>query len=366
MTEIQQVTASANRAGGAPHAIERQSRIGALQAVPSALSELGVDPCRAFSQLDIDSCLFANPDNLIANAVAGRLLRLCSELTRCQHFGLLVGEKAGLASRRFLGALARHAPDIGSALRATNGYLGLNNTAAVATLSEDGTLAMWSYAIYEPDLEGTDQIHLCASAVGCNVLRQLCGHRWTPQEVLLPCRRPRDAKALRSFYGAPVRFDSDHLSLIFARSWLSHPVRDDRTSQHWTLLQQAIAMEAKIAAALPDLVRRALRRLLLAGKTSIKEVAATLSVHRRTLDRQLDAHGVTFRSLAEEVRYAVSQQLLRDTEMPIRDIAAALHYANQSAFATAFRRWSGMTASEWRNRTWATPSPPRAFASSAA
>ena len=109
-------------------------------------------------------------------------------------------------------------------------------------------------------------------------------------------------------------------------------------------------MEAKIAAALPGLVRRALRRLMLGGKTSIEEVAATLSVHRRTLDRQLDAHGVTFRGLAEEVRFAVSQQLLRDTEMSIRDIAAALHYANQSAFATAFRRWSGTTASEWRAR----------------
>jgi AraC-like DNA-binding protein len=350
MIDIQQVTATAIRSGGAPHANEGRSRIGALQAVPSVLSEVGVDPSAFFLQLGIAPRLFANPDNLIANAVAGRMLRLCAELTSCPHFGLMVGAKAGLPSLGFIGALARHAPDAGSALRAINGYLGLNNTAAVATLSEHGALAMWSYAIYEPDLEGTDQIHLCASAVGWNVLRQLCGHRWTPQEVLLPCRRPRDTKALRSFYGAPVRFDSDHLSLIFARSWLSHPVRDAKTSRHWTLLQQAICMEAKIAAALPGLVRRALRRLMLGGKTSIEEVAATLSVHRRTLDRQLDAHGVTFRGLAEEVRFAVSQQLLRDTEMSIRDIAAALHYANQSAFATAFRRWSGTTASEWRAR----------------
>jgi AraC-like DNA-binding protein len=350
MMDIQQMTASAIRAGGAQHASEGQSRIGALQAVPSVLSELGVDASTVFSQLDIAPRLFANPDNLIANAAAGRLLRLCAELTGCPHFGLMVGAKAGLASLGFVGALARHAPEVGCALRAINGYLGLNNTAAVATLSEHGALAMWSYAIYESDLVGTDQIHLCASAVGCNVLRQLCGHRWTPQEVLLPCRRPRNAKVLRSFYGAPVRFDSDHLSLIFARSWLSRPVRDAKTSRHWTLLRQALAMEGKIAAALPDLVRRALRRLMLGGKTSIEEVAAALSVHRRTLDRQLDAHGVTFRCLSEEVRFAVSQQLLRDTEMSIRDIAAALHYANQSAFATAFRRWSGMTASEWRTR----------------
>jgi AraC-like DNA-binding protein len=52
--------------------------------------------------------------------------------------------------------------------------------------------------------------------------------------------------------------------------------------------------------------------------------------------------------LADEVRFEVSQQLLRDTAMSISDIATALHYANPSAFATAFRRWSGTTASQWR------------------
>ena len=107
-------------------------------------------------------------------------------------------------------------------------------------------------------------------------------------------------------------------------------------------------LEARIAAALPGLVRRVLRRMMLAGRGSIEEVTAAFSVHRRTLDRHLDAHGVTFRRLAEEVRFAVAQQLLRDTDLPISEIAAALHYANPSAFATAFRRWSGMTASQWR------------------
>src|SRR5215831_1806328 len=66
MMDIQQVTANAIRAGGVPHASEGQSRIGALQAVPSVLSEVGVDPSAFFSQLDIAPRMFANPDNLIA------------------------------------------------------------------------------------------------------------------------------------------------------------------------------------------------------------------------------------------------------------------------------------------------------------
>jgi AraC-like DNA-binding protein len=100
---------------------------------------------------------------------------------------------------------------------------------------------------------------------------------------------------------------------------------------------------------MPHLVCRVLRRLMLSGNASMNEVAAAFSLHRRTLDRHLGMYGVSFRSLLERVRFAVAQQLLRDTDMPISEIASVLHYSNPGAFATAFRHWSGVTASEWRS-----------------
>src|SRR5262249_31697664 len=131
MIDIQQVSSRTIRAAYAPRASEGRSRIGVLHAIPAVLSELGVEPSAVLSHLETAPGLFANPDNLIPNADAGRLLRLCAESTGCPHFGLRVGRRAGPASLGLLGALARHAPDVGSALRAINGYLALNNTAAV-------------------------------------------------------------------------------------------------------------------------------------------------------------------------------------------------------------------------------------------
>jgi AraC-like DNA-binding protein len=168
--------------------------------------------------------------------------------------------------------------------------------------------------------------------------------------VLLACARPRDTQPFRCFYRAPVRFDADHTSVVFARSWLAQPIRGANPARHRTLLQHAMALESKIADAMPDLVCRVLRRLMLSGRASMNEVAAALSLHRRTLDRHLQAHGVSFRRLADRVRFAVAQQLLRDTDMPIGDIASVLHYSNPGAFASAFRHWAGVTASEWRTR----------------
>ena len=335
--------------GWAPRGSAR-SRVGPIQTVPAVLEHFGVDPAALFAELGISPELFSHEDNLVANVDVSRLLCACVERTGCRHFGLLVGRKTGLASLGFLGALARHAPDVGSALRAINRYLGLNNTVGIASLSEHDHLAVWSYAIYEPGLPGADQIYQCAAALASNILRELCGRSWTPQEVLLPCARPRDTQAFRSFYRAPVRFDAEHASIVFARSWLSQPVYGADAVRHRTLLQRAVATEARIAEAMPDLVCRVLRRLMLSGSASMAEVAATFSLHRRTLDRHLEEHGVTFRRLVERVRFAMAQQLLRDTDMPISEIASVLHYANPGAFASAFRQWSGMTASEWRAR----------------
>jgi AraC-like DNA-binding protein len=329
---------------------DARSCVGPIQAVPTVLEQSGVDADDFLAHLGISPAVFSSARNVVANVDVSRLLCACVERTGCRHFGLLVGRKTGLASLDVLGTLARHAPDVGSALRTINRYLGLNNTVGITNLSEHDNVAIWSYAIYEPGLPGADQVYQCASALACNILRELCGREWAPQEVLLACARPRDTQPFRCFYRAPVRFDADHTSVVFARSWLAQPIRGANPARHRTLLQHAMALESKIADAMPDLVCRVLRRLMLSGRASMNEVAAALSLHRRTLDRHLQAHGVSFRRLADRVRFAVAQQLLRDTDMPIGDIASVLHYSNPGAFASAFRHWAGVTASEWRTR----------------
>jgi len=333
-----------------PRSNEGFSRVGPMRAVPEVLAQFGVDPAELFDRTGIPAHTFDKANNFVANAAESQLLRACVERTGCRHFGLLLGRKADLASLGILGSLARHAPDVGRGLRAINRFLGINSTVGVATLSEHGELAMWSYAIYEPGLPGADQVYQCGSALACNILREVCGRDWTPREVLLPFSRPHDPQPFRSFYGAPVRFDADHASIVFARNWLTRPVHRADDELHGTLLKCAELMEATACTGLPDRVCRVLRRQMLSGRGSMADVAAALSVHRRTLDRQLEAHGVSFRRLAERVRFAVSQQLLRDTDMPIGEIACVLQYANPGAFATAFRQWSGVTASQWRAR----------------
>jgi AraC-like DNA-binding protein len=93
-----------------------------------------------------------------------------------------------------------------------------------------------------------------------------------------------------------------------------------------------------------------MRKQILVGRCTIEQLAATLSMHRRTLDRRLDRFGTSYGELVETVNYEVARHLLTDTTMPVQRIAEALHFSTSANFATAFRRWSGTTPSVFRRR----------------
>ena len=73
-----------------------------------------------------------------------------------------------------------------------------------------------------------------------------------------------------------------------------------------------------------------------------------LGMHERTLNRRLQVDGTSFRRVRDEVLYSASQQMLRTTSMRLAEVAAALGYAEPSAFIHAFTRWSGQTPDRWR------------------
>ena len=71
---------------------------------------------------------------------------------------------------------------------------------------------------------------------------------------------------------------------------------------------------------------------------------------RRTLQRHLKREGLIFRDIVEQVRYEAALPLLRDGEHNQLEIALELGYSDASHFIRAFRRWAGMTPSEFRRQ----------------
>src|SRR5262245_40918022 len=166
--------------GDPPPVADGIVRVDAIRGIPTLLREFGMAPAAFLAEAGLDPGLFDDPANEMPVASLGRLLGLAVARSSCRHFGLLVGERSGLASLGLVGLLARHSPDVGAALRNLAGHLQLRDRAAVLPLTLQGDVATLDYALYQTGIEASDQIYDGAIAIAMNVMRALCGPGWRP------------------------------------------------------------------------------------------------------------------------------------------------------------------------------------------
>jgi AraC-like DNA-binding protein len=82
----------------------------------------------------------------------------------------------------------------------------------------------------------------------------------------------------------------------------------------------------------------------------LSELASLAGVHRVHLIREFRKHyGTTIGEHLRKRRIEHAYQLLGQTDLPLREIASACRFADQSHFSKQFKKLSGLTPAEYRN-----------------
>ncbi|MCP5205903.1 MAG: helix-turn-helix domain-containing protein [Hahellaceae bacterium] len=92
------------------------------------------------------------------------------------------------------------------------------------------------------------------------------------------------------------------------------------------------------------------------GQVSIERSAELLSMSSRYLRQQLAEEGTSFREISNEIRKSFAELYLRETPMPLVDIASKLGFGDQASFTRAYRGWTGKTPGEVRREAKKAPS----------
>lgn len=324
------------------------ARIAAFVQVPSVLQEFGVDLRDVLNEVGVSADLFDDPDNLIPYPALGRLLSVSARVTNCDHIGLLVGQRSRLADMGLAGQAALCADTVGDGLQNLADFFSLHNSAAAVTVITSGGYTRLVYSIVEQGMIDTGPLQLGAMAVAFNILQDLCGPEWLPAVVTVAGNAPSNLRPCQKFFRVPLRFDSEESAVAFDSHWLAHRLPVVAPAARRRVAGQVRARRAAAFDDFPTTIRHILRKQLVLGELSMEQVAVRLSMHRRTLDRRLKQHGLVYSEVVESVKRDVACQLLRDTQLPMREIAASLQYSSAANFATAFRRWTGATPSEYR------------------
>lgn len=324
-------------------------RVNAIWELPRLLEELGVDLQDTLAAVGLEQSVLSDRENRIDYPVFAELLLECERRTGRDDFGLLIGQRTRLADFGLAGQIARCTDSVGAGLDNFISLFNLHNTAALVTAIATGDFARLVFAICEPRMSDTRHLQQGSMAIGFNILKDLCGPDWRPTEVNFACRSPASLRSFQKFFQAPLRFDSDESSVVFERSWLDAPLPPVDPAERLAIERAARVARAAVLADFPAFVRRLMRKQLLLGRYSMDEIAALLSIHRRTLHRRLAEHGAAYGDMLESVKYEVARQLLVDTDMPVQAIAESLRFSSAANFATAFKNWSGVTPTEFRS-----------------
>lgn len=181
--------------------------------------------------------------------------------------------------------------------------------------------------------------------------RWVAGRHLVPEEIRLPCPAPEDAGPLLAYVGGPVVFEADTAGERVPAAWLQLPNPHADPHLHRvmsTLTQQQWALHGQKAEQLLPLLRQAIARQLQLGELPLLETLSVdiedaLGLSARQIQRRLAEQALSFKDLVEDVRRQQVLAELRDTTLPLVDIARRAAYAEVSSMHRAVKRWTGLT-----------------------
>ena len=145
-----------------------------------------------------------------------------------------------------------------------------------------------------------------------------------------------------------VSFDNASSAIVFDSKWLDYTVIRSRLDLRRYLQRLPDEWFIKQDFGL-SVSERLLRELGVASSSiSLQQLAARWDMSSRTLHRQLQREGTSFRGLRDQLRREQAIDLLLAGGQPVGQIALQLGMT-EPAFSRAFKTWTGMTPLAYRH-----------------
>ena len=179
--------------------------------------------------------------------------------------------------------------------------------------------------------------------------RSLIGREFSPLSIELQRPRPAVIDDFQRLWRAPLQFGAEQNRLVFDRDSIERLL--DSGNPELARLSDAISTQylARIERHNTEArVREVVTQRLQTSEPTQEEVAELLNMSARTLQRKLGDSGTTFKKILDETRHALALAYMSTPQNSVNEITHLLGFSCSSSFNRAFRRWTGLSPTEWR------------------
>jgi AraC-like DNA-binding protein len=205
------------------------------------------------------------------------------------------------------------------------------------------------YSRYSPEGPSRFYVEFIFSMIFAR-LRFAAGGDWRPRLVCFTHPAPPGIDAFHPTFRCETRFNESVNQMVLDRDFADRalPSGDAMLSEILDHYGQSLLKQSSKDDFLSD-VRKVLSDGFSRGDVRLQATARKLALSGRSLQRELNGRGTSYREELDRFRCDLALELLPRTQ--IHEIANLLQFSELSSFYRAFRRWTGKTPGEYLLRS---------------
>jgi len=323
-----------------------------LRQVADQLTEMGIDVAPWLAAHDLSLVDLEQADASVPWEVVRALFLEAEAITGEPALGLMVGERLRINNHGMVGYAAMNSGSVRQVVELLERFIPLRINLVMVSHQVDGKYLNLQIRELLP-LGEVGPFLLGAVVVAVkNVLDFITLGNCQVAQASFTFAEAFDRELVRSLFRCPVRYNQGWTGLSLPLDGVDQPLRtaDPAAFEHAEKLcereLQNLVSDASVSARV--------RRLMLAKQVNFPSLTVTariLHMTPRTLHRRLLDEGTSFQEILDEVRHALAMEYLKSQHMTIQELAYTLGYGDTANFRRAFKRWTGVAPSFFRENT---------------
>lgn len=278
-----------------------------------------------------------------------QLLQQSMRLSNEPALGLYLGSQLSISTHGLLGLVALSSADVQQALQLICRYITTRSPLIQLEIQQQRQqVALRLIELYPLGEIGPFMAETVMVALH-QVLQVLTQQQYQPSRVHFSFKPPADPALYQVFLPCPILFSQTETAIYFDQRHLplQPPFADPRVQQQLSAQCEQELLHQQQQQTLSGAIQLLLGRSK--GRTpDIKEVAAEFALSERTFRRRLRDEQVSYQQLVAQWRQQMALHYLRNTTLPVQQIAYLLGYADPANFGRAFRQQHGVSPQKVR------------------
>lgn len=331
--------------------IANQNLLG-LGALAAELASEGVSVRELFARTGVDAAQLEDAHARISHRQRISIYRNAKALAKRPDIGLLAGARQRISDYGIYGYAMVSSPTFGDALLFSLDHITMAGPAVkqISFRVDGGTAILRSHG-----LDALGELLPFAAEFWRSSMTSLFSRvleiPFPTTRMIFPFAPPPHWRNYERLFNCPVDFNARSMEWHFSADVLERPCPNANpiTAKICQQVCDVVMTESPGESELVRKIRGACfnspQRFPPAGV-----IASELGLSLRTLHRRLAEDGLSYQSIVDEMRRSLATELLESTQLAIDQIAERVGFADAVSFRKAFKRWTGRSPTDLRQR----------------